>query len=197
MNARALAAYYDRLTSEERFRLLVAAEGRGDESERERLSDTGGEVTRTLPDHAAQALAFAESALLAALATAEEAAYYHDALARADELHDDPTPGVAERALALAHAAGYRLRLHAAGWTQFCLRYRIAPWRLWAGLPGCDRWQRALALAEQASFDRAAFLAWRERVRPADAGAGEPPTPEQFADTLEASFRERVAWWGG
>ena len=44
MKADVIARNYDCLTSEERFRLILAASGRGDEAERDRLISAGGRI---------------------------------------------------------------------------------------------------------------------------------------------------------
>jgi hypothetical protein len=80
-----LARHYDRLTPAERFRLILAASGRGDEAERERLVRTGQRITLALPEHAPYAQAFSEVALLTYLELLDEAAGYRDALDRADD----------------------------------------------------------------------------------------------------------------
>ena len=42
MNASTVTKHYGLLTPEERFRLILAAGGRGDEAEQDRLVSTGG-----------------------------------------------------------------------------------------------------------------------------------------------------------
>lgn len=88
MSAHAVAKHYGNLTPEERFRLILAASGRGDEAERDRLVTAGGRLTLSMQDHAPYAHAFAELALLVYIELLEEAARYLDALARADEPGD-------------------------------------------------------------------------------------------------------------
>jgi hypothetical protein len=85
MNANAVARHYDRLTPEERFRLIVAAGGRGDEAEATRQVNSAGTATFSTADHAPFARAFDELATLVFIELLEEAARYHDALAHADD----------------------------------------------------------------------------------------------------------------
>jgi hypothetical protein len=93
------------------------------------------------------------------------------------------------------------LRTKADGWKLFCERLNLPPFQLWqlGPLPGFDRLQRGLGLAEQAAFTSEGFLRWLNRVRP----AGEPElahlplTVEGIAEAAERMFRERAAWWCG
>jgi hypothetical protein len=71
---------------------------------------------------------------------------------------------------------------------------------VWAELPGYQRLQRALKLAEDAAFVPAGLMKWANRIRP----PGEPEVTEadllsagEYADALERLFRGRVEWWGG
>jgi hypothetical protein len=236
MTANALAKNYGSLTPEERFRLILAARGRGDEAERDRLVNAGQRITLSMQDHAPYAHAFDELALLIFIELLEESARYFDAWKWADDDHesidgedneeeegDEAEEGADakadadlaaddggerpawQRSLDLALAAGFVLKTKAGGWKRFCERLNVLPFRLWEGLPGFDRLQRALALAEGSdSFPGAAFtpegmLSWLNAVRP----AGElehteiPLTVERMADSLTKTFRESVVWWGG
>jgi hypothetical protein len=234
MNANSLARHYSCFTCEERFRLIMAASGRGDEAERERLVRSGEKLTLTMPDHAPYSLALSELSFLFYIELQEEAARFHDAFDSADEAcarddhqgeHDEGGDATGdesetgqggsagqepeedhssnrrsgERFLDLAFATGYVLRTKAAGWDLFCARLTVPSRLLWEGLPGLDRLERALALAEKAAFAPEGWLGWLNRMRP----QGEQPltkvplTAEQVADATEQAFRHRVAWWGG
>jgi hypothetical protein len=85
VNATALGRHYTRLTPEERFRLILAASGRGDEAERDRLANAGERIDLSLPSHSPFALAFQELSALTFLELVEAAALYADA----NELADD------------------------------------------------------------------------------------------------------------
>jgi hypothetical protein len=182
MNAKALARHYDRLTPEERFRLLLAAGARGDRAEQDRLVRAARTATYSTSDHAPFARAFEEVVTLTYIELVEEAARYRDALAQA---HDSELSGGDEEAaeereaaeeerdaqadaepaedqagelalweqrLDLALAAGFVLKTKANGWKLFCERLSIPPFAAWVGLPGFDRLQRALALTEKVAF---------------------------------------------
>jgi hypothetical protein len=171
-----------------------------------------------MQDHAPYAHAFNDLDLLTFIELLEDAARYLEALARdddGDDAFDDegaeavdgeaPAEGgrrarpARVRALDLALAAGFVLRVKAEGWKLFCRRMNVPPFLLWEGLPGFDRLQRALALAEEASFVPEGLVRWLNRVRPAGepARAEVPLTPEGIADAAAGAFRRRVEWWGG
>jgi hypothetical protein len=224
MNANALARQYDRLTPEERFRLILAAGARGDRAERDRLANAGERITLSMSAHAPYAHAFDDCALLIFIELLEEAARYLDAFDRADDAHDlfadegaeeeDGGDGAAEeeaptdedrrrsagqRALDLALAAGFVLRTKAEGWKLFCQRLNVPAFAVWEGLPGFDRLQRGLALAEQAVFKPEGFLRWWNAIRPTDEPERSevPLTVEGMADATVRLFRESVQWWCG
>jgi hypothetical protein len=88
MNANAIAMSYNSLTPEERFRLVVAAGARGDDTERDRLVSAGGRITLSMPDHCPYAHAFDELAVRFYIELLEEAARYLEALDRADDDRD-------------------------------------------------------------------------------------------------------------
>jgi hypothetical protein len=237
MNADALAKHYGNLTPEERFRLILAAGGRGDKAEQDRLVSSGQRIPLSVQDHAPYAHAFDEVALLIFLELLEEAARYLDTFARsdvADDLggddeaadggeadeaegdsgEDEPSeakaaaesatedagkPPLWQRYLDLALAAGFVMRTKAEGWKRFCERLAVPPFALWESLPGFDRLQRALKLAEEAAFFPEGLLRWLNTIRPAGAPelAEVPLTVEGIATATEEFFRQRVQWWGG
>ena len=93
-------------------------------------------------------------------------------------------------------AGGCLFREKVRGWALFCESLNVSPFSLWKGLPGFDRLQDALQLAEQAAFAPEGMVRWLDDVRP----EGEPAeaataTPEMVAAGLERLFRVRVAWW--
>jgi hypothetical protein len=88
MNANAVVKNYGSLTPEERFRLILAASGRGDEAERDRLARAGRRITLSMPDHSPYGHAFQELALLTFVELLEDAARYHDANERSSDALD-------------------------------------------------------------------------------------------------------------
>jgi hypothetical protein len=228
MNANTLAKHYGGLTPEERFRLILAASARGDEAERNRLARAGSRITLSLRDHAPYAEAFDELALLIFIELLVEAARYLEALDWADDASDglgaedaeeegdeaeeestatadaDPPDNdggkrpLARRTLDLALAAGFLLKTKAAGWRVFCERLNVPPFAVWERLPGFDRLQRALALAEKGAFAPEDLLRWLNARRAEKAELTEVTlTVAKVAEATAKMFRERVAWWGG
>jgi hypothetical protein len=243
MKANSVARNYGRLTPEERFRLIMAANGRGDEAERERLVNAGGRITLSMFDHAPLVHAFDEIALLVFVELLAEASSYlesfhlvddvsewNDAtgegndddaidedeeLASAseeDESDSNGNAGVAggqekrekrrtgrQRRWNLTLAAGFVLKVKADGWKLFCEQLTVPPFATWTDLPGFDRLERALALAEHAGFLPAGMVRWLNDVRPAGTPALStvPLTVEGIADATAKMFQDRVDWWGG
>ncbi len=195
VNANAVTRHYAVLTPEERFRLILAASGRGDEAERGRLVNAGKRITLVTQDHAPYARAFEELALLVFIELLEDAACYLEWLDRADDplASDDrdeagEASGGAEggevaegatggrthgrqgkpawaRRLELAYAAGFVLRTKAEGWRLYCERMAVPHQLLWEGFPGLDRLRRALEVAAVAAFAAEGFLRWLNEVR--------------------------------
>lgn len=238
MKANAVTRRYGCLTPEERFRLILAASGRGDEAERERLMNAGGRITLSMSDHAPFAHAFSEIALLVFIELLDAASSYLESFHLADDdgKADDATvernecdtideelacaakedapnadrDGVAkrqekkrrtlwQRRLDVALASGFVLKVKVAGWKLFCERLSVPPFAAWNGLPGFDRLERALDLAEQAAFLPGGMVRWLNDVRPAGTPAltEVPLAVEGIADATAKMFQDRVRWWGG
>ncbi len=217
MNTNGLARHYGFLTPAERFRLILAASGRGDDAERDRLVNSCQRINLSMPDHAPYAEALQELAHLIFIELVEEAAVYFDGFHRVDENDEFPATGSArkkgkrkptsppdersghERLWDLVLGAGYVLRAKADGWRLFCDRQGIDPFVLWSDLPGFDRLQRALELTKEIAFEPEGMVRWLNRVRPAD----EPEvskvglTAEGIAEETGQLFRNRVAWHSG
>jgi hypothetical protein len=60
IDTKALARRYANLTSEKRFRLILAAGSRSDQAEWDRLVSSGGPIAHFMQDHAPYAHAFDE-----------------------------------------------------------------------------------------------------------------------------------------
>jgi hypothetical protein len=82
MNANAIAKNYACLTPEERFRLILAAGGRGDAAEQDRLRQAAPPITLSASDYSPWSRAFDELALAVFLEILEETAKHHDAFER-------------------------------------------------------------------------------------------------------------------
>jgi alkylhydroperoxidase family enzyme len=192
----------------------LAAGGRGDDAERERLLAAAVRKMCTIPDHYAFATAFDEVSLLVFVELLDGAACFLEWLDRADAF--DPLDDEAEReggetdpeangdrsekparqrSLDLALAAGHILKAKFPGWQKFCRGWGAEPFVLWEGLPGMDRLRRALDLAERAAFTPEGFLQWANSVRPE--GEPERAAVALTAEGAAAMFAARVEWWGG
>jgi hypothetical protein len=176
MNTNGLAKHYDKLTPEERFRLIMAASSRGDETETDRLANAGQRIHFSRMDHAPFAHAFHDLMFLTYIELLEDAAFYQESNALTDKLlresieasrmrkrKKNTTQSETCRSRTIdgveypewhfvgrtAYAMGFLLRVKMQGWTLFCARLNVAPLALWEkmDLPGLDRLKRALALA--------------------------------------------------
>lgn len=223
MNTKALANHYATLTPEERFRLILTAAGRDDETEIDRLVNAGQRFTLSMPAHAAHAHAFQELASVISFELLEDAASYLEARDWAD---DDLRVSIADKrkipktkrppkedknelpewqqSMRLSYGLGFIFKMKMAGFELFCGRWNTSPATLWGimKLSGLPRLRRALALAVDglAYRDSAAMLCWVNEVRP----PGDPEwaeadlmTAEQYANELDALFRKRAKCWGG
>ena len=72
MKTNILQKNYALLKSRERFCLIYAASGRGDDAERERLSRSAPRITLSMPDHSPESHAFDELATLIFLELIED-----------------------------------------------------------------------------------------------------------------------------
>ena len=227
MNGNGLAKHYDKLTPEERFRLMMAAGTRGDEAEADRLARAAKRISISMPDHSPYAHAFQELILVTYIELLDTAAFYRECNERFhDQLRDsidtaknpedddtEETPAAEDdivkhpawhRAGELVYAAGFLLKAKLAGWKLFCEQWNDAPFAAWekASFPGLDRLKLAFAHAEAGTaFPTSAdMVRWLNGIRPAsnpEATEADIMTAERFADIFEAAFRERVRWWGG
>jgi hypothetical protein len=96
MNWTTLTKNFSALTPEERFRLIFAASGRGDEAERDRLVNTGPRLTLTMPAHSPFAHAFQELSWLTYIELLDDAACYGDANEQANDALANLGPAEAE-----------------------------------------------------------------------------------------------------
>ena len=105
MKAKPLTQHYPYLTPEDRFRLILAASGRGDEVERDRLIRAGKHITVSRQDHAPYACAFQEVSRLTFLQVIEEVARYFDVLAGVAVAFDEYEGDAAQHSAAASEAA--------------------------------------------------------------------------------------------
>jgi hypothetical protein len=240
MRTNLTAKAYGNLTPEERFRLVLAAMGRGDQPEADRLAAAGGRILLSFQEHSPHMQAFLELGTLMFIELLDLAASYNHAFGSCDsyDLHlaacgrldvlvdeedegpaepgegkkpdglvvregptdDDGIDAVRERMLQAALAFGFQLRTKADGWRLFCERLSVPPFLVLVMLPGFDRLQVALNLAEKAAFVPEGMARWMNSHRPAgvpELTAGMMMTPEKIAAELEEGFRRLVAHRSG
>jgi hypothetical protein len=226
MNADALAKMYGTLTPEERFRLILAASGRGDEAEAKRLAMAGERVSFSFAGHMPYSQGFRDLADLTAFELLEDAAEYLESFHDWDDEEDeesedgdsddgdqaeeepgddeadkesDPGPSRLDRFLHITLGRGFLFKTKMNGWKLFCERMGIPPFLLWEPLPGFARLQRAIRIAEQAAFTPEGMVKMLNRIRPKgkeEVTAAALMTPEKYAEDCEAVFRTRAEWWG-
>jgi hypothetical protein len=191
MKANTLARHYDALTPEERLPLIMAASGRGDEAERQRLVLAAPTVTYRVPDHFGRAHAFADMSNYHFMALLDLAAVYLPVVAMADAEHADAKR--AGRLFGAAQALGYVFGVKLAGWRQFCAGISLDPELCWSCLPGFQTIKRAEELAGAGSFGAAEMAAY---LKGKGKGAPQPLTAADVAADLHRCFAERADWWG-
>ena len=216
MNNKVLAANFNVLAPEERFRLVFAAGARQDDVEQQRLMRSAPKKKFVVGDYIPYSNAFDEVAQLAYLDLLEKAQQYVDAWRDVEPFvansagdgatascpessASDAAAAPADRRMNLALVYGFMLKTNADGWQLFCERLCLPPYVLWKVLPGFARLQRALAVAQEAAFVPEDMLRWLNETRP----PGTPEvtdvvlTPAKVAAELDQFFRERACWWGG
>ncbi len=200
MKDRSLEAQYMMLTAEERFRLAMAALGRDDEAECDRLARTGSLITLTTWEYVPYKAAFDELKLLVYIRLLEDASYFQQTFFLSREaVADDSRGAAALRLCETALAAAYILRSGVDAWRIFCERLGVPPYFAWEWLPGHERLQHALAQAEKQSFTPDEFVRWLDEVKPA--GWPEirfdPCDPDKAADWYQKLFDDLLEIQGG
>src|ERR1700722_6124295 len=79
MSVHIFSCHYGILNPDERFRLILAASGRHDDVEQQKLISSGRRIEHSVQDHSPYAHAFDEVCKIAYLDLLEEAARYTDA----------------------------------------------------------------------------------------------------------------------
>lgn len=169
MTGKTLARTYDRLTRDERVRLLFAARGRQDEAEADNLTRSAPSIPVRMKDFAPCLMAFKTLALLVFVELLDVAADCEAAWLAAESAVEDDAGAARWGRVATGH--GYRLRTKWLGWVRFCEEWHASPRLLWEHLPGLDRIDRALATAEIEACSDYEFVAAVNAIRP----AGRPP----------------------
>ncbi|MBL8825208.1 MAG: hypothetical protein JNJ77_21655 [Planctomycetia bacterium] len=196
---------YECLTPEERFRLILAAGSRNDDTERERLAKASQPRTVSMSDHWPFAQAFLELSDFTYLKLFNLAVTYLDCLLHqkaANSNASDPAEIVNEdrcEHLDQFLVLGYHLRTYYAGWELFCQQMSLPAQLLWEKNPGFERLQQALELCQEAALTVEGYHAWMCRRH-----SVEPPSvsslcrvPEIIQQEYEETYQERKRWWLG
>jgi hypothetical protein len=175
VNTKTLANHYSQLTPEELFRLIMAANARGDEAERDRLANAGQRITLSMSAQSPYARAFEEFSFATYIELLEEAANFLDEHQRArnavagakipirrrmrmtkpsaeqraaEKAADDADKQPLWTQSDLVNALGFQFKARLIGWKFFCERWNADPTALWdAGdFPGLDRLGRTCGL---------------------------------------------------
>lgn len=210
MKPHPLEKQYSMLTGEERFRLILAAGVREDESEQHRLMRTAGTYDVRLPNYSPYAIAIDELSQHTFTELLELSASYLEALLQADlamerHLGQNDSANITcgqelcDRTMDIALAAGFQLNLYWHAWQLFCKDLSVSPLKLWETLAGFDRVQQAITLAERVAFSREEMYEWLLQIRPGDKNEREPvvETPEVIAESLQQAFDKSAQLWGG
>lgn len=206
-----MATNYAYLTPEERFRLLMAARGRGDDVEHDRVARSGKRITLSMRDYAPHADAFKELALHVYIELLDHVARFEDAISRvrlarrtkpdnrdasvATQAEQDPNEWPTD----YLQAAAFIVRRYADGWRLFCESMNIPPYVLWEILSGYERVQTRLSQAEDVAYASEEFVSWLNSVKPEDHPElhANPYTAEGIARQLDELYESATRWWGG
>jgi hypothetical protein len=215
---------YTRMTAEERFRLGMAAQARGDEAEQKRLRETAPQVRLFTPDYTPYSQAFIllgattfcdaldtgstylEELLLvdSAARSAEGPVKEGDAAgrpptSRAKRRREASARAYAEERACGALALGYIFKFKVESWKCFCESLSLPPFAVWSWFAGFDRLQRALRAMEHRPITDEWMLHYLNERRP----RGQPPctgmacSPVDGARELDREFRRQIAQFGG
>jgi hypothetical protein len=205
MNSNFLAKHYNGFTPHERLSLIMAAEERGDETERNRLEQTAPWVmchashhfrlTLALHlisnQHYMELLSLAAQYLQAILAPWDDGAEWQE---RYEENADDfasDEPVFFGLTRDLPFMFGFTIKTLLAGWRLFCEKLQIPPDAPWESLPGYETVRQAEKLTESFAYpEKACAVAFLRHY--ASAGDESPikvKEAEQVAAGLERSLQ--------
>jgi hypothetical protein len=202
-----LAKHYEKLTPMERYALIQAAIGRGDEKERQRLMQSAPQVRYFADHHWGVATAYGFLANILFMKLLAIAAGCFEALARFEALAKGADPGAKlgaepeccdmwEEVLFLGYEfLGYEFKTLLAAWRQFCAELQFDPERRWSSLPGFDSLKRAELYSGGDPETGVAGLAFgaEEYARCLAVRDGHDPDSELDPETLKVYWPSTVA----
>jgi hypothetical protein len=162
MTAKTMAHTYARLSRDERFRLILAAWGRGDTAEIGSLARTAPRYRIT--DIAPYMMAFKTLSFLTYIGLLDLAARCESAWLAANAVseNDDKFAQLAR----IAQVHGYRFRMKWRAWVDFCNEWLVPPRLLWGQLPGFDRIDSIIATEDADPCSHEEFLSIVNELRP-------------------------------
>jgi len=204
MKTKGLEKLYDSLTARERLPLMVAAAGRGDEAEAERLSRSAPTLTFRVPDYHGLSEGLFALTALHLMTVLELVGRYWQAsavLAVAARLPKEEVQVREQQFLASVRLLAFELVTHAEAWGLFCGGLHLdAEWLL-HDQPGYRLLVRTQASARAVAFSPEEALAYlRGQLEAARAEAGEAPSAKhkyhlQTAQEIAEDFQEVLERW--
>ncbi|QDU23765.1 hypothetical protein [Urbifossiella limnaea] len=190
MTADRLARHYDLLRPEERLALMLAASGRGDDVEHERLVAAAPRLTVAVPDTFPRAMAFREVLDRHRAERLELAARFFQTKRLAEDFDEGPGGRMGN----VARAYGYLLLAARDGWAAFCEREMLPCGGLEVALVGGD----VLRMAEdEAEGDAVTAEEVAGMIAARGGPAGAVKAAASVAAELAEVFEERLVWWEG
>jgi hypothetical protein len=217
MNASSLAKNYSALTAEERFKLIVKANDRGDEAEADQLVNASKRFTFSRWDFVPYSQSFLDLALLSYIEMLHECGLFFIGCERlcdaetfasteGDEKGEKSEWTTVDRFRDMYLVQGFILKTKAAGWKLFCERLGFRPFAVWEELPGFDWFQGSLRIVEGTdgrpgeAFSEDDMLGWIKRSidRKGTLEVVEVKllTAEAYAGDCEEAFRKRADFHG-
>ncbi|QDU21279.1 hypothetical protein [Urbifossiella limnaea] len=190
MTADRLARRYAVLRPDERLALMLAASGRGDDAEHERLVATAPRVPVVVPDTFPRYMAFREVLDRHRAERFELTARFF----QTKRLEEDYDEGPGGRMGNVARAFGYLLLAARDGWTTFSERAMLPCGGLEVALVGGD----VLRIAEdEAERDEVTADEVAGIIAARGGPVGQVRTASSVAEELGEVFAARLGWWEG
>lgn len=166
MNTNSLAKLYDRLTPTERLPLILAASGRGDEAERNRLAQSAPKEAFRLPDYHGRAEGLIFASVFQLLEMLDLTVRYWQAgglMADWEAVLEEEQGEPRRRLRAAMKVFAYILTIKLAGWRRFCSEFNIDPEFLMKDLPGFAIVQRTEESARIMACTPDEATAWMQK----------------------------------
>ena len=193
MNKNHVRSSYHLLQPEERFRLVLAAQGRKDESEENALHKSAAKSTFEILCHIPFLHAFEKIGLVMFIEITEDAAFFrdcldfyyegcetaflkrqHEAELAGEEFDEDWDPDMSDpegylgltREEQVLRASAYIFLAKYEGWAKFCEELKIPTHHPWDEFPGLKRLIQNIEIAQRWRFSEAEMLGWLQQDDP-------------------------------